>query len=382
MDVYASFDVSPVINAAGDFTKFGGSIIADEVRDAMIDASKRCVKIDELQGAASLLIAEATGSEAGHVTSGAAAGIVLACGACHVNTDSTLMRSIPNIRDSRKRFVALQRSHLSRYARMFELAGGTLFLFDDASELEELLARDVTIAVGFVHERAQFGMDVQEIVDRAHRRSVPVVVDAANALPPLASVRRYIDMNVDLVVVSGGKALRGPQASGFVCGSSELVKIVSQLHLDGGVTDQDGQRSAHGLGRPMKVGKEEIIGLMVALKQFMGRDHDEEYKRWSRQMYELSEVLCDVEGLKVCYEARLPNGRLVPCVVLEMSNPTSGYTAKNLLESLEEGTRRVVVNDSLLSKGSLVVNPVNLYPGEVDVVAQRIKEEMVRERSF
>lgn len=380
MDVYGRYGVTPVINAAGDYTKFGGTLMESEVVSAMVEASRHFVKISELQSAASELIADFTGSEAGHVTSGAASAIALSSAVCIGRQSQSLLMNLPKLEEGCPSTILLQESHLNPYARMFELSGGSL-KFIPGEELESELSAGTVAAVGYVHERSEFGLDIAEVVRLAHRYDVSVIVDAANSLPPISNLRGYVDAGADLVAVSGGKALHGPQATGFVCGSSELVRLVSRLQLDYGSPVGQAGLLRHGLGRPMKVAKEEIIGLLTAIERFRARDHDEDYLRWSRLMQGLASELDSIDGVVVEYRAKLPNGRPVPCVVLKMDDPNGRFGAKDLLTALEEGERRVALNDSLLDVNALIVNPANLSDEEVQVVYDRIKEELCRAKA-
>lgn len=376
MDIYERLGVRTVVNAAGDFTKFGGTIMEKEVVDAMSEASRSFVKIEELQRVASRVISELTGAAAGHVTSGAAAAVVLASAACMAKSNESLLRLFPHVIPQGKYKTVLQTAHINPYSSMFQLAGGTLSLVEDIEELELALSDGCTASIGFVHERAEFGIGIEEVVELSHKYSVPVIVDAANSLPPLANLRKYIDIGADLVAVSGGKALHGPQASGFVCGRKDLVEFAAQLQLDLGNLDATGVRRSHGLGRPMKVGKEEIVGVIVAIERFMERDFDADYLRWSTSMHRLADRLGHLSELVVRFETRLPNRRPVPCVVLELRSFLGVYRIVNLLESLEASDLRIVVNDSLLDQNALVINPTNLREGEDDLIAERIEEEI------
>lgn len=380
MDVYGRYGITPVINAAGDYTKFGGTLMESEVVSAMAAASRHFVKISELQSVASGVVADFTGSEAGHVTSGAASAIALSAAVCIGRHSQTLLMNLPRLEEGCPSRILLQESHLNPYARMFELSGGSLE-FIPGEELERELSGGTVAAVGYVHERSEFGLDIAEVVRLAHRYDVPVIVDAANSLPPISNLRRYVDTGADLVAVSGGKALHGPQATGFVCGSSELVKLVSRLQLDYGNPLGQTGLARHGLGRPMKVAKEEIIGLLIAIERFRAHDHDEDYLRWSRLMRGLASDLDSVDGVVVEYRAKLPNGRPVPCVVLKVDDSNGRFGAKELLSALEEGERRVAMNDSLLNDNALVINPANLRDDEVPVVYDRIREEVRRAKA-
>jgi L-seryl-tRNA(Ser) seleniumtransferase len=242
ISIYEELGVQTIINANGPSTRLSGGIPRPEVVDAMARAAESCVDIAHLQGRASEIISELTGAEAGYVTAGAAAGLLLGTAACITRLDPTKMNALPDL-TGLKHEVVMARSHRNFYDKAVRSVGVTLVevgLSDrhagagvrDAEPWEFAAAiTDNTAAVLYVMND---GMQpsLAEVIEVAHAAGVPVLVDAAaQALPP-SNLRKYIDMGADLVAFSGGKVIGGPQASGVLCGRKELVGAAALQHLD------------------------------------------------------------------------------------------------------------------------------------------------------
>lgn len=375
MGIYKRLGVRPVINAAGDLTRLGGTLLEPEVVEAMVEAAAGFVKIEELQERAGATIARATGAEAGYVTSGAAAGLALGVAACLVGEDLDRMRALPDTSGFPRRRVAIQASHCTDYERMFTLCGAALAVCEGEAGLVAALGRGDVAAVAFVHERAERDVPVERTVALAHAHGLPVIVDAAAALPPPENLRRYSAAGADLVAFSGGKALHGPQASGILCGRADLIRSVALQHQDMDVHPRLLGRPVpgHGFGRPMKVGKEEIAGLVAALELYQRRDHAAERRRWDADMRQIADALADLPGVTARYTFPLPNRRPLPCAMIELDEAVVGRTAAEAILALEAGEPPIVLRDQWIDRGALMVYPSNLRPGEAAIVAERLR---------
>jgi L-seryl-tRNA(Ser) seleniumtransferase len=286
-DPYEKLGVRRRINAAGALTRLGGAVMAPEVVEAMAAASRGSVDIGELQDAASARIAEATGAEAGMVTTGAAAALTLAAAAAIARWDVAKMASLPHVAAD----ILLPRTHRTGYAHALAASGARLVDIGhndrgtgagvrglEAWEIEAALSPSV-VAVGFsVNPTTIVDLPTAVAVCRAH--GLPLIVDAAAQLPPKENLRLFIAIGADLVAFSGGKALGGPQASGILAGRRDLIAsaLLQQLDMDVApdtwtppkLIDRANLRGVphHGIGRGFKAGKEEIVGLLTALDRF------------------------------------------------------------------------------------------------------------------
>ena len=258
--------ITPLINAAGTYTILGGSRLAPPVIAAMAEASDTFLDFELLSKRVGERLAELTGNEAAIVTSGAAAGVAIAIAACVAGTDPDRVAAFPAGGAASR--VIVQRSQRNGYDYSARMSGVRLVEIGDASgatlrELEDALAEPAACVFVFVGEQFDRGaVPLPDVIRAAHARGVPVVVDAAASVPPIANLRRLAgDEGADLVVFSGGKGLRGPQTSGLVVGRADLIAACVA-----------NSSPRHSLGRPMKVGKEELLGLLAAVEWSLAQD--------------------------------------------------------------------------------------------------------------
>jgi D-glucosaminate-6-phosphate ammonia-lyase len=363
--MYARLGVEPVVNAAATLTAVGGSLMPAEVLDAMADAAGTHVDMHELHAAAGRHIAELTRNEAAYVTSGCAAAIVLAVLGCITQGDP---RKIARLRGGSglRTEVVVHCSHRIPYDPAITLAGAEVVQVGNALqtfewELEAALG-ERTAAVLYV-AGAHLGtaaLDLATTVRIAHSRGVPVIVDAAAQLPPHTNLWDLTtEHGADLALFSGGKALRGPQASGFMVGRADLVAAAA-------ANGSPHQR----LARALKAGKEEIVGLVRALELYLDRDHDADRARWEGVVTRWLAELDGVEGLQArrCF----PNeaGQPVPRVHVEVDPSKLQATGADLADRLWEGTPRVMV----LRDGpdAFYVTPDTLTEDQEALVPQRV----------
>lgn len=386
--------VRPVINCAGPLTRLGGARLPEEVLAAMADAARSHVKIDELQQAAGREIARVTGAEAGYVTSGAAAGLTLAAAACIAGMDPAKMDRLPDT-EGKPNEIVVQRAHRNAYdhalraagARLVDVgylgypgAGGTLPWQIEAAITER------TVAIAWPVMQARGVVSLPEVTAIARRHRLPVIVDAAAALPPPGNLRRFIAEGAGLVTFSGGKAIRGPQASGILCGRADLVQSVALQHQDMDVdprtwTHRDDLLASgrlpgpphHGLGRSMKAGKEEIAGLIVALRLFLRRDFDAERRRWAGMLAAVAAELQDLPGIKMEMVDEPTSPRAYPLLRIGVDPAAAGITAVDAVNRLEAGDPRVAVALSFIDQSALAIVPTELDEPQVGPLLSRLR---------
>lgn len=390
--VYDELGVRPVINAAGTQTRFGGAALPAEVVQAMAEAATCCVRLEELEEAAGKVIAGATGAEAGYVTCGAAAGITLGIAACIAGFDVDRMDRLPDTTGMPNE-VVVQRAHRNAYDHAVRAAGAH---FVEVGYLGypgaggthpwqvEAAISDRTAALYWAMVDARGVVPLEEVCRIAHRYGKPVVVDASAALPPPENLRRFIAAGADLVSFSGGKALLGPQASGILCGRRDLIESVLLQHQDMDVHPESWTyRSRYldtgilpgpphqGLGRGFKVGKEEIVGLITALRRYVQRDHAADRARWDRLVRAVVDSLADVSGVRATCAVSLDQA--VPRARLDLDEAALGFTAFDAIGELLDGTPRVAVSESAAREGALVINPLCLRDDDVAPLLARLR---------
>jgi len=393
-NVYERLGVTPIINACGPNTRLSGGIMAPEVAEAMVEASQHCVDMVELQARASTLIAEATGAEAGVVTSGAAAGVLLGLAACMTGLDPDKMNRLPDTAGMKSEIV-VPRSHRNFYDRAARALGARVVEVGLSDRFSGTGVRDVEaweIAAAITERTAAVYYlakphalpPLAEVVGVASAKAVPVVVDAAAELPPKQNLRRFLAEGAALVAFSGGKAIGGPQASGILAGRRDLIAAAALQSLDLDVfldqfnppADFIDKRALpglphHGIGRPCKIGKEEIAGLLTALRLFI-TDNGARAEHWSTISSALRAALIAVPGLDVAAsdDARQSG---IPYVTVALQPHRAGIDIMDLVARLEAGKPSVRCNLARAAEGALVLSPVCLRPDQISEIAAKFR---------
>jgi len=396
--VYARFGLEPIINAKGPGTRLSGGIARPEVRAAMADAMAHCVDIVELHAQACEVIARHTGAEAGLVTSGAAAGLLLGTAACITGLDPGAMARLPLTSGTRGNIVMVrsQRNQYDHALRTTGLEVVEVGLPDryagagcrDAEPWE--IADAIDEATKLVHwvADAHSRPPLAAVVEVAHARGVPVLVDAAAQLPPKAALRSFIAAGADLVAFSGGKALGGPQASGILCGRRDLIAAAAMQMLDMDYppgffrppahfidADRLPGLPPHGIGRPCKVGKEQIVGLLVALELFVAEDDETRHARWLATVTAVADRLDGLPSVRV--EVR--GDAAVPTLALTLEG--GAQAAVSLYDALVSGRPSVHLDPEELAAGRLVLNPMCLAADDGARLAGRLHDLLARQRA-
>ena len=394
--VYDRLGVSTVINAVGPSTRLSGGVMRLEVAEAMVQASQYCVDMAFLQARASEIIAKYTGSEAGYVTSGAAAALLLGTAACVTGMDPLKMNRLPDT-SGMKNEVIMARSHRNFYDHAVRSVGIKLVEIGIADRFSGAGVRDVesweygaaitertaaVVYVAYPHTLPR----LEDVCTVAHAHGIPVLVDAAGQLPPESNLRRFITEGADLVSFSGGKAIGGPQSSGFLCGSRDLIASAALQHLDLDILPElwnppadliDRSRlpgaPQHGIGRPCKVGKEEIVGLLTALRLFVEEDVIKRYQRWLELMLELKRSCGELPHAQIdLISDRKRSG--IPIFRFELDEDQSGITAIELIKSLQDGNPAIAANPISVDGGIVIFGPTCLKNGEPTIIGNRLKE--------
>ena len=396
MDIYKKLGVNPIINAAGTLTRLGGTIMLPEVRQAMEEAAESLVPIEQLQAAASRIIAKICGSEAGYVVSGAAAGLTMATAACMVGLDITKMDLLPFPRDIPDE-VIICRSHRNSYDHAYRAAGAKLIEIGVSDRLAGAGVRDTelweieaaitdrTAAIAYTAMPNSLP-SLQQIKQTVLKYDIPVIVDGAAQLPPPSNLRRFIEEGADLVCFSGGKALRGPQATGIIAGRRDLIASIALQHLDMDVTDALWDPPSdlipkerlkgiprHGIGRGFKVSKEQIAGVISALESYTEKQCEKDQKQWQEIVHQME------RGLNTCNHIRLSvqsanNRYAIPILQIQFDEKSVGKSALEIAADLNRGNPPVYLGEKHIFEGILLVNPINLNEKAADEIVRRLTD--------
>jgi uncharacterized pyridoxal phosphate-dependent enzyme len=368
VDIYDRLGVRKVINAQGSISKIGGSLMAPEVMAAMAEAGNSYVEISEFLEKAGRHLAALIGVEAAFITSGAAAGLVLSTAACVTGTDPAKIFQLPDAQGM-KNEVIIHRQQRNHYDSCIRQVGTRLVEIGlaretHAWELENAISERTAAVVYFIAYARRNSLPLRRVIAIAHDARVPVIVDAADELPPAANLRHFSDEGADLVVFSGGKAIGGPQGSGLILGNRGLIEACTLNAFPN-----------YAIGRPMKIGKEEIAGLVVAVERYLSKDLAAEFAARDRQVARVLDALEGIPGLRV---ERIGGFREepelhpfdVPRALIQIL-PGSDMSKDDVLRRLAEGDPPVQV---LSVGGDIVVTTQGLRDGDEDIVARRIRE--------
>jgi L-seryl-tRNA(Ser) seleniumtransferase len=323
----------PILTCRGHTTAFGGSLMPVEVLRAMEEANDCFIDMMELHRAAGAEIARIMKAEAALVTAGSFSAMLLGAAACLTGKDVARMEALPHATWERRE-VLIQKAHRVVYDRAYRAAGMVLREFETREELAAAVgARTAMLAaLASTEQQPKPGvMTVAEYVELGKKAGVPVLVDAASELPPAGKLTQYTTLGADLVVISGGKGLLGPQSTGILAGRKELIEAALM----------QSSPNPH-IGRGMKVGKEEIMGLLVALKRYVALDHDDVVESWNKKARYLAEELKGIPGFTATYRV---NAQGFGEVRMDWDRKVIPLTGKQAATALYHGEPRLMYYD-------------------------------------
>lgn len=364
--VYARLGVRPILNARGMNTMASGSLMPKPVLEAMAEAATAFVDMAELNARAGEHLARLIGVDAVHVTSGSAGGLLLAAAACLAGSDPERIRRLPDTTGMANELV-LQACDRIHYDQALRTAGARLVLAGDEercseAEVEAAIGPRTAALVYIVSPRlAERGVPPGRMAAIAHAHGLPLIVDAASTLPPAGHLTRWTALGADLVIVSGGKGIRGPQNTGLLLGRADLVRAAAA---------NGAPNSA--IGRPCKVSKEDIVGLVAAVELFLREDHRAE---WDRHLGEARRIAGAVAGLPGV-RARVEEDWAVwtaPTVLVAIDEAATGLTPAGVEAALRAGEPPIMVR---VFRDELLVDPHCLRGDEASIVARRLREEL------
>jgi D-glucosaminate-6-phosphate ammonia-lyase len=357
--VYARLGVKPVINGMGTVTILGGSLMPPEVVRAMEEASRHFVPLPDLQAKAGARIAELVGVPAAMVTAGAASAITVATAAAMTKGDPKKIAQLPDT--TGLPFEVIQQGH-SGYEAQILVTGAKIVTVETRVELDRATSERTAMMFFLNYAEPNVKIKRDEWVRVARERGVVSFNDAAADVPPREHLAQYLREGFDLVAFSGGKGLRGPQCSGLLLGRKDLIDGARTLVAPHG-----------GIGRGMKVGKEEIVGLVAAVERYMRVDLDAERRALEAKVAHLKEVVGKVKGIAV--ETHVPEiANHVPHFVATWDEAALGLTAKQVHERLQAGDPPIHV--LLTGPGKLTVSVWMMRGDEHRVVARRLRDEL------
>ena len=368
-DIYRALGVTPIIHAAGTTTRYGGTKLRPEVMEVMNKAATVMVDMEELNRQAGKVIAEVTGAAAGFVSSGAAGGLILQAAACLAGSEPARMAQLPDA-SGLKNEIIIQTCHRFGYDQCYRAAGAKLVGVGDGRRCQpwqlEAAFSERTAAVAYLVSSflTRRAVPLEQVCEIAHARGVPVIVDAASMLPPRANLRKFTAKGADMVIYSGGKGIRGPQGTGVLCGRADLIEAAAA------------NASPHPfIGRGMKVAKEEVIGLVTALRIFVDEDEEQETRRYRRMGESVVDALVEIPGLRVSVEQDDYDYN-VPTAAIRFTKEWDGPDQEQVLKRMWEGDPPIYLH-TLGGPDQLGVEPTNLDEEDLHTVIRRLREVLL-----
>jgi L-seryl-tRNA(Ser) seleniumtransferase len=373
-NVYERLGVRTLINCRGTWTYLSASLELPEVRAAQLEAAKHFVNVIELQHAVGKRLHELTGAESGMVTSGAAGAMASATAACIAGTDPAKIWQLPDTTGLKHEVVMV--GGRSAFDSAIRLAGGKLVVIRSTEELQN--ATNERTALIYTTD---LGDQLAKEIAIAKAAKVPLLLDDAAGIPPIENIKLYARMGADLYTFSGGKGLMGPQCSGLLLGRQDLIEaaVANSSPYEGAVC------------RPMKVGKEEIIGCLTAVETWLKMDLDSLNRQWSERVKRISTLVGTVPGVKT--DIQIPKGgNRYPTLTVTWDEKAWGFTVADCAQKLSDGNPRIEVltkaNPSLVpavveeipnskepqTNDQLQIVSMTLQPGEEMIVGKRLRE--------
>jgi uncharacterized pyridoxal phosphate-dependent enzyme len=358
-DLLRELGVRPFINAAGTYTAMTASLMPEEVVEAIEYASRHYVMLDELHDKVGQRIAALLKCEAAMVTSGAASALTLGTAGVLTGTDTRKMVELPDLTNMKSE-VIVQKSHRVGYDHAIRNCGVRLVEVETREDLERAVNPQTAMMFFYNNQNTIGRIRDDEFVQLGKKHGVPTFNDAAADVPPVENLWKYTQMGFDLVTFSGGKGMRGPQSAGLLLGRKDLIAAARLNAPPNGNT----------VGRGMKVNKEEMLGMLVALEMYVARDHAAERRDFDRRAETIRSAATSVPG--VTAEVFVPEvANHVPHVRISWDAAARGITPAQVVTALRDGEPSIATR----SEGrGMVVGVWMMRPGEDKIVARRLRQ--------
>lgn len=359
-DFFKELGVRPFINAAGTYTVLTASLMPPEVVQAWEYGARSYVNLDQLHDAAGAKIASLIGCEAAMVTAGAASALTLGTAACMTGTNRAFIRRLPDT-TGMKTEVIIQKSHHYGYEHALRNCGIRFVDVVTREELERAINERTAMMLFFNANDAEGQIKVAEFAELGKKHGVPTMNDAAADVPPVENLSKYTKLGYDLVTFSGGKGLCGPQSAGLLLGRKDLIQA-ARLNAS---------PNSDAIGRGMKVNKEEMLAMLVAVESYLKRDHQAEWREWEKRVKLIAGSVSAVRG--VTTEVWVPEiANHVPHLRIRWDQAQVKIAPADVARQLREGQPSIEVVPG--SRDQLVVGVWMMQRGETQIVARRIRQ--------
>ena len=361
-DILKELGIRTFVNAAGTYTAMTASLMHDEVVETIKQGAKKFAMLDEVQDKVGEKIAELCHAEAATVTAGCWSALVLGTAGVLTGMDMKKVAQLPDV-TGMKSEVIVQKGHNIGYVHALTNTGAKIIQIETVQELEKAI-NEKTAMMWFLNSNAPLGkIQHEEWVAIAKKHKIPTMIDMAADVPPVSNLWKYNDLGFDLVCISGGKAMCGPQSAGILMGRKDLIAAARLSAPPRGGN----------IGRGMKVNKEEILGMYVALEKYINQDHDAEWKMWESKIDTIATSVNSIEG--VTTEVSVPPiANHTPLLFIKWDESKVKTSNKDLMLKLRNGSPSIEV----MANGSGInITVFMLQEGEEKIVAKRVREELL-----
>ena len=361
-DILKELGIRTFVNAAGTYTAMTASLMHDEVVETIKQGAKKFAMLDEVQDKVGEKIAELCHAEAATVTAGCWSALVLGTAGVLTGMDMKKVAQLPDV-TGMKAEVIVQKGHNIGYVHALTNTGAIIVEIETVQELEKSI-NEKTAMMWFLNTYAPMGkIQHEEWVAIAKKHKIPTMIDMAADVPPVSNLWKYNDLGFDLVCVSGGKAMCGPQSAGILMGKKELIAAARLSAPPRGGN----------IGRGMKVNKEEILGMYVALEKYINQDHDAEWKMWESKIDSIKTAINSIEG--VTTEVSVPPiANHTPLLFIKWDESKVKTSNKDLMLKLRNGSPSIEV---MANVTGINITVFMLQEGEEKIVAKRVREELL-----
>ncbi len=365
-DFLKELGVRPIINGAGTYTMFTGTLIQPEALQAMESISQNFVRIDDLHDAVGRRIASLLACDAAMVTSGAFGALTVGTAACMTGANPDFIQRLPDTAGMKDE-VIIQRSHRFLYDHAVRNCGVRLIEVDTRDELEHAIGNRTAMML-FLNKAEPSGhIGTAEFVQLGRKHRVPTFNDAAADVPPVDNLFKYTKMGFDLVAFSGGKGIQGPQNAGLLLGRNDLIeaaRLNTAPHSDT-------------IGRGLKVSKEDMVAMLVALELYLSRDHEADWREWEARIELIRRSLSALQGVVV--ERYIPAiANQIPHLRIKWDQHIVGISPSDVTQRLRAGDPSIELIPVPSEKDSLEVAPWTLQPADAEIVAERLRRLLKR----
>jgi D-glucosaminate-6-phosphate ammonia-lyase len=362
-DVYKTLDIRPIINAAGTITTLGGSLMPPEVIAAWQAAAQSFVSLPELQDRVGERIAKVLGVEAALVTTGAAGGILVGTAAAITYRDRSLVGRLPLPPDMGIEVIR-QKSHRECYDHQVKACGVRLVDVESRDDLGRAITQRTAMMFSYNVHEGEGRISQTEWVAVARKHNIPTLLDAAADTPPLGALWKYNRLGYDMVVFSGGKAIRGPQDAGLLLGRKDLIEAAAL---------NTAPRCGN-IGRGMKVSKEDMVAMWAAVERFAKLDHAAEQREWEQRIETIESAVTQIPSVKI-KRVVPPIANRVPHVVILWDEQRVKITPAQVKNQLADGDPSIATaRVHGTGDEGFLISVFMLKPREDAIVAARLKE--------